>query len=202
MISILRKKTATHILILALGNPGSEYEGSPHNAGFEVADAIIERAKEEERLLRRDDRKEYALAELSTEAGSVCVVKPLLFMNHSGSALKKVLERVDVAHDHLWVVHDELDLPLGELRISFGSRPAGHNGVSDIIERLGTKDFFRFRIGVRPPRLREASMKGAASTYLTTPLRGEEGEMLADAIEDCANLIEQSVRAGTPAVRH
>lgn len=202
MIPLLRKKTPTTILVVALGNPGSEYDGSPHNAGFAVADTIIERAKEEERLLRRDDRKEYALAELSTEAGSVCVVKPLLFMNHSGSALKKVLERIDVAHDHLWVVHDELDLPLGELRISFGSRPAGHNGVADIIERLGTKDFFRFRIGVRPPRLQERSMKGTAASYLTTPLRGEEADMLADAVEDCANLLEQSLRAGTPAVRH
>lgn len=201
MLGFLSQKTHLDILVVGLGNPGAQYEDTPHNAGFAVLDELVARAGQEATSTRRDDRKEYSLQEALVGGRHVGFVKPLLFMNHSGSALKTLLKRVEVASDNIWLVHDEIDLPLGDLRVSFGSRSAGHNGVQDVIEKLGTKDFFRFRVGVRPPHREGASMKGTAAEYLTGKIRGEYLETLNDTTEDCANLIEQSLERGSPSVR-
>lgn len=201
MLRFLSKKTPLDILVVGLGNPGSQYDNTPHNAGFAVLDELVSRARQEGNAVRREDKKEYSLQEIMVGGRRVALVKPLLFMNRSGSALRALLKHVDVAPDAMWFVHDEIDLPLGDLRVSFGSRAAGHNGVQDVIEKLGTKDFFRFRIGVRPPHMEGASMKGVAAEYLTGKISGPYLETLNDTIEDCTNLLERSLEQGSPSVR-
>ncbi|MEX0916841.1 MAG: aminoacyl-tRNA hydrolase, partial [Candidatus Spechtbacterales bacterium] len=186
------------ILVIGLGNPGSQYDNTPHNAGFAVVDELVARVRDEGIASRRDDRKEYSLQEATIDGRRIGFVKPLLFMNHSGSALKTLLKHVEVTPDNMWLVHDEIDLPLGDLRVNFGSRSAGHNGVQDVIDKLGTKDFFRFRIGVRPPHSEGTSMKGTAAEYLTGKINGAHLETLNDTIEDCANLVERSLQQGSP----
>lgn len=200
MLGLFSPKQSVDILVVGLGNPGRQYDATPHNAGFAVIDELVGRAQDEGSLLRRDDRKEYSLQEVSLYGKRVAFVKPLLFMNRSGSALKVLLKRVDVPLDAIWLVHDEIDLPLGDLRVSFGSRSAGHNGVQNIIDQLGTKDFFRFRIGVHPPRAQEIRDKDFTAQYLTGKLTGSYLETLQDALEDCANLIERSLEKGSPSV--
>lgn len=200
MLGIFSSKQHIDVLVVGLGNPGSQYDNTPHNAGFSVIDELVTRAREEGTLLRRDDRKEYALQEATLFGKRVAFVKPLLFMNRSGSALKVLLKRVDVTPDNIWVVQDEIDLPLGDLRVNFGSRSAGHNGVQNIIDQLGTKDFFRFRIGVKPPRAEGLRDKEFTATYLTGKITGPYLETLSDAVEDCANLIERSLEKGSPSV--
>jgi len=201
MLGFLLKKIPLDILVVGLGNPGSQYDNTPHNAGFAVIDELVTRIRQEGSTGRREDKREYSLQETIVGGRRVALVKPLLLMNRSGSALRSLLKHVDVAPDNIWLVHDEIDLPLGDLRVSFGSRAAGHNGVQDVIERLSTKDFFRFRIGVRPPHREGASMKGIAAEYLTGKISGAYLETLNDTIEDCANLVERSLEQGTPIVR-
>jgi PTH1 family peptidyl-tRNA hydrolase len=200
MLGFFSKKIPLDILIVGLGNPGSLYTNTPHNAGFAVLDELLGRLRQEGTGQRRDDRKEYALQEATIGKTHVALVKPLLFMNRSGSALRSLLNRYEVARDAIWLVHDEIDLPLGELRVSFGSTSAGHNGVQDVIEKLETKDFFRFRIGVRPPHHQQRSTKDIATDYLIGKLSGAYLETLNDTVEDCANLIERSLEQASPLV--
>ena len=114
-------------LIIGLGNPGEKYEKTRHNAGF----MAIEELKE--------DKPE----------GSV-LAKPKTFMNDSGKAVKELADYYGAKPQDLWIIHDDIDLPLGQYKISEGQGSAGHKGVQSIIDQLKTKDFKRVRIGICP----------------------------------------------------
>jgi len=121
------------ILIIGLGNPGKKYKYTRHNVGFQVIDKLA-----------KIKRKGWILA------------KPQTFMNQSGKAVKKLIktyypnQAMAKLSELLWVIHDDIDIPLGQFKISFGRGSAGHKGVQSIINELGTKDFWRLRIGVSP----------------------------------------------------
>lgn len=137
-------------VIVGLGNPGPEYQNTPHNAGFLALDNFATRYELEWRpkysSYLTDFQRHYASGDLSR----ALLVKPQLFMNRSGKAVKEIMRFYKITPQQLWVVHDELDLPLGVVRIAFDKSAAGHNGVSSIIDELGTKTFHRIRIGVMP----------------------------------------------------
>jgi peptidyl-tRNA hydrolase, PTH1 family len=113
-------------LIIGLGNPGSKYLDTRHNAGFLVADELLK-------------------AKLPV---GVVVRKSNAFMNESGKFVKNLIDHYSLAIDHLYIVHDDLDIPLGSYKIQFGIGPKVHNGVNSIESELRTKDFWRARIGV------------------------------------------------------
>jgi PTH1 family peptidyl-tRNA hydrolase len=145
-------------IIVALGNPGEKYKNTRHNAGWLVLDQLVKSEKlKVESWESKFNSKILASDHSDTFVGSdrLLLVKPQTFMNNSGQAVAEVVNfyKVDVAKD-LLVIHDEIDLPFGSLRYTESSSPAGHNGVKDIIEKLGTQDFHRIRIGVesRPSR--------------------------------------------------
>lgn len=136
-------------LIIGLGNPGKDYEKTRHNAGFLFVDAL---------------REKWAFPEFSAEkkfAGSVSagmrddekilLVKPGTFMNRSGESVSTIMKFFKLDPSDITVIHDDLDLPFGTWKASVGSGAAGHNGVTDIIDRLGTRDFRRIRIGIGRP---------------------------------------------------
>jgi len=128
------------IIIVGLGNPGEKYKNTRHNVGFQ---AIDEFAKENNFPEFKLSKKFSALV---SEKENIILVKPQTFMNESGKAVKKLSEvgpRIN-----LIVIHDDIDLPLGRIRISKNRGSAGHKGVESIIKEIGTKDFTRFRIGV------------------------------------------------------
>lgn len=129
------------MLIVGLGNPGKQYENTRHNLGFRVLDLLVGSNKWENKyecqFLKLDD---------------VILAKPQTFMNKSGEAVKEIVKFYPAAE--LVVVHDELDLPLGSLKIAKGASSAGHNGVQSIIDELGTKDFIRIRLGIDNPEAR------------------------------------------------
>lgn len=141
-------------IIVALGNPGPKYKDTRHNVGFMAVDFIL-RADE---FFQAKPSHEF-LSEINTwgeDGNKVIFLKPQTYVNDSGQALNAVLNfyktkpgggSIDVAKD-LLVIHDDVDLPLGEIRPTESSSAAGHNGVKDIIEKLGTQDFHRIRIGV------------------------------------------------------
>ncbi|MBI2405168.1 aminoacyl-tRNA hydrolase [Candidatus Gottesmanbacteria bacterium] len=131
-------------LIVGLGNPGSEYASTRHNIGFMVVDRLANELSNGLVRWDRDDKKNV----LTTRIGDVLLVKPQTFMNKSGYAVKTLIDYVKATPQDLWVIHDDIDLPLGKIRIRRGGGSAGHNGVSSIIEQVKTDDFLRFRMGI------------------------------------------------------
>lgn len=133
-------------LIVGLGNPGKEYEKTKHNIGFMTMDLLAGKMRSEEFLKEDKFKSELTCFELDGE--KVFLVKPQTFMNLSGEAVQKIASFYKIEPKDIAVVHDELDLPSGEIKVSFGRGSAGHNGVKSIIQKLGTEEFLRVRIGI------------------------------------------------------
>ncbi len=135
-------------LIVGLGNPGEEYAHTRHNAGFDTVDAIAEEAG-----ARYWKTECGALtAKCAYRDTDLVLVKPQSYMNTSGGPVKQLMNAYGVQPDQLIVVHDELDIDAGTVRVKFGGGHAGHNGLRSICDKLGTRDWYRVRIGIgRPP---------------------------------------------------
>ncbi|HEY8626260.1 MAG TPA: aminoacyl-tRNA hydrolase [Solirubrobacteraceae bacterium] len=137
-------------LVVGLGNPGAEYEGSPHNVGFEVARALIARWE----LPKPKSRFRGLVSEGRTGPGGprVAILMPQTYMNDAGTSVGPARGALGAELDRVLVVHDEIDLPFGEIRSRVGGGLAGHNGLKSLRDGLGSADFARVRIGVgRPP---------------------------------------------------
>ena len=132
-------------IVAGLGNPGREYESTPHSIGFEVAESV---AREMGAAFRRSPSFKGELTDGRFANGKVMVVKPMTFMNLSGDCVAPVVKYHNATADDLVVISDDIDLPVGRIRIRKGGSAGGHNGLKSIIERLGTPDFIRLRIGV------------------------------------------------------
>ncbi len=166
-------------LVVGLRNPGSAYEGTRHNIGFEVVSRSVDRAGG--KLGRAPLRLRSVIASAGVGESRVVFSSPNTFMNESGGAVRAVLGYYKVGVGAILVVHDDIDLGFGRLRLQVGGGSGGHNGIRSIEESLGTKDFSRLKIGVgRPPR----SMDPA--DYVLRPFaRSERSEvdlMVADAV--------------------
>ena len=133
-------------IIIGLGNPGKQYENTRHSFGFRVLDFLVGRPS----LGEGGWDEKYSSKFIKLE--DVILAKPQTFMNKSGEAVKEILKYYDNAQ--LIVIHDELDLPLGSIRVQKDISAAGHNGVQSIIDELGTKDFIRIRLGIDNPQTR------------------------------------------------
>lgn len=134
-------------LIIGLGNPGREYENTRHNAGFMFVDALQKKCELSEFSF---DKKFHAEISNGTcpDGTKMILVKPQEFMNRSGSAVYAICEYYKVPFTDIIVVHDDLDIEIGNYKKSHNIRAAGHNGVQDIIEKTGTQEFTRIRIGI------------------------------------------------------
>jgi PTH1 family peptidyl-tRNA hydrolase len=139
-------------LIVGLGNPGAEYNGSPHNIGFEVAQRLNQRwdlgkPKSRYRGLLTEGR-----AGIGPTYPRVAILMPQTYMNDAGQSVGPARGELKVDLDHLLVIHDEIDLPFGDIRVRLGGGLAGHNGLKSLKASLGSADFHRVRVGVgRPP---------------------------------------------------
>ncbi|MDP3794367.1 MAG: aminoacyl-tRNA hydrolase [bacterium] len=135
-------------LIIGLGNPGDEYAHTRHNTGFMALDAIAAPLK------RSWSLDEHCLAEIIEETArgkdKFILAKPQTMMNRSGKAAGALARKFKAKPEAVVVVHDDIDLPLGKSKLSFGKRSAGHKGVESVIGALKTKDFWRLRIGIHP----------------------------------------------------
>lgn len=138
------------ILMVGLGNPGKKYEKTRHNIGFRI---VEEFAKESGFPDFQPSKKFKALiSERSLGKERIILVKPQIFMNNSGKAVRGIVKFYKIKPESLRVVHDDIDLPLGKIKIGQGQGSAGHKGVQSIINELGTKDFWRVRIGICPKK--------------------------------------------------
>lgn len=141
-------------LIVGLGNPGEKYEQTRHNLGFMAADRFLKDFEKVEGVSWRHSEKLKAWTvsldwqPKSGKVERVILAKPKTYMNNSGMAVSLIASFYKIAPEDIWVVHDELDLPVGAMRIRFGGAAAGHHGVESVIERLGADKFWRFRLGI------------------------------------------------------
>jgi len=133
-------------IIIGLGNPGKKYEMSRHNLGFWVIDKIAENFKFP--VMNHQSKFKAEISEGIVSGKKILLVKPQTFMNESGRAVSAISRFYKIKPRDIWVVYDDFDLLLGKLRISFNRSSGGHKGVESIIDQLGRKDFFRFRIGI------------------------------------------------------
>lgn len=138
----------TATLIVGLRNPGSEYEGTRHNVGVEVLDAIApgQRFKRARLGIRAD------VAQVRLGDAGVTLAVPRTFMNESGDAVQPLARYLRATGDELLVIHDDIDLPFGKIRVQLGGGEGGHNGVRSVVRSMGSEEFWRLKIGVgRPP---------------------------------------------------
>ena len=141
-------------LIVGLGNPGDKYQKTRHNMGFMVAERFLKDFERVDKTEWVDDKKfKSAIAQIEWQPkhGSlekVLLVKPRTYMNNSGLAVNLLTTYYKILSTDVWVIHDDIDLPLGSMKIRFGGASAGHHGVESIMEKLHTDKFWRFRMGI------------------------------------------------------
>ena len=159
---------------MGLGNPGAEYEGTRHNVGYWVVDAVAETARAS---FRHDGRANAMVAEGRARGRPLTLVKPLTFMNRSGQTVQHLLRRFTLAPRNLLVVYDDLNLPVGRLRLRKGGSAGGHNGIQDVIDRLGTDAFPRLRVGIGSDYAR-----GGQVDYVLSPFDAEQQPLIEEAV--------------------
>jgi peptidyl-tRNA hydrolase, PTH1 family len=175
------------LLIVGLGNPGPEYAESRHNLGWLCIDEVARR------LDVAVDRKRWrSLVGSAPVAGRrVWLVKPQTWMNLSGQAVASAVRDLDLGAADVWVVHDELDLPLCRLRIRVGGSGAGNNGVRSVIEQLGTPDFVRFRVGIGKPASAAAGIR-----YVLGRFGRAEAERVPAVVAGVADAVQAALTDG------
>ncbi len=186
-----RKGTPADLLIVGLGNPGEQFEGTRHNLGAEVIQTLADRA---EARLRKTKARALAAGVLMNDK-RVVLAFPLTFMNHSGEAVRLLVRSYGIQEaSHIVIVHDELDLEVGRLRLKAGGGLAGHNGLRSITQHIGTTEYTRLRIGIGKP---SASQVGS-EFILRKPGKAERVELDA-AVEAAADAIELLTEVGVDA---
>lgn len=174
-------------LIVGLGNPGGGYLRNRHNVGFMVVDALA--AAIGVPLDRTKFKGRVGTGE--AEGRSVVLLEPQTFMNLSGESVSAARSFFDVEVTDILVVHDELDLPYGTIRLKIGGGHAGHNGLRSIVEQLGKPDFARLRVGIGRP------VKGSVTQWVLSDFaRGEEQDFLPDVIERSVTALRVALRQG------
>jgi len=174
-------------LIVGLGNPESDYGDTRHNLGFACAQELARR------LGVDINRKRWKSLVGRSEGRGVWIVLPQTYMNLSGEAVKAAMRDTGVAASQVWVVHDELDLPLCRLRIQRGRSGAGHNGVLSIISALGTKDFARFRVGIGRPSHRSSDV---GVRYVLGRFTKAESDKLEKVVSGVVDALELALESG------
>ncbi len=179
-------------LLVGLGNPGAEYERTRHNIGFEIARTLIERWD----LPKPKARYRGLLSEGRTGPGGprVAVLMPQTFMNDAGQSVGPARGALKVALDHVLVLHDEIDLPFGDIRVRLGGGLAGHNGLKSLKQGLGSTDFGRVRVGVGRPPTTDPELVAA---YVLGRFREPQAEVRA-LISEAADATERVLDEGLP----
>ncbi len=180
-------------MIVGLGNPGLDYMHTRHNAGFRTIDALAER----HRANYWKDQLGAQVAKVNLSGREIILVKPQSFMNLSGGPVSKLCREYNVSPEEVLVVHDELDIDAGSVRVKFGGGHAGHNGLRSIIDKFeGNRNFSRVRFGIgRPP--------GAmpVADFVLRELKGDVAEDFTFTVQDAADVCEMCVEKGVIVAR-
>ena len=174
-------------VVVGLGNPGEKYAKTRHNAGAVVLDELLRR---KDSSLKRH-KSGCAIAEISVGDQRMVLARPMSYMNESGRPVRELVRWYKVPLEQVIVVHDELDIPIGEVRIKVGGGTAGHNGVKSVASHLGSKEFIRVRVGVGRPRGRQDSVD-----YVLSDFSSSERKELDLIIQEAADAVERIVEVG------
>jgi PTH1 family peptidyl-tRNA hydrolase len=179
--------TQNTYLITGLGNPGREYRLTRHNVGFMAIDALVK----EWSLTTQKIQSKAIITTGNIKGNKVILAKPQTYMNLSGQAVSGLMNFYKISLDHLLVIHDDIDLPFGTIRIRPGGGSAGQKGVGSIIERLGTQEFARMRLGVgRPPGQMESA------DYVLQSFSKEDEEFLKGFLQKAGEAAEEFIIQG------
>ena len=185
------------LIIAGLGNPGEEYKNTPHNIGFETLDKIAEILQDSGNIAKERHTREGATYEFNVNGTRVVLLKPLLYMNLSGSAVKKVLKENNAdPKKKLWVIHDDVDIEAGTIKVKKGGGSAGHKGIENIAKSVGTNDFWRFRVGIRPKNAPVKRSPEFMSEFVTKKLTGNALAKMRKSVETCAEMVLESIENG------
>lgn len=185
---LFQKKAPVVWLVVGLGNPGDKYENTRHNVGFLAVDELGERGGFPIQRL-----KHKALTNTAVIGGQgALVMKPVTFMNLSGEAVGEAARFYKIAPDHVLVISDDVDLPLGKLRIRTVGSAGGHNGLKSIIQHLGTDQFPRLKIGVGGKPHPDYDM----ADWVLGKLQGEDKKVIDEAVKRAADAVECYLRDG------
>jgi PTH1 family peptidyl-tRNA hydrolase len=180
-------------LVVGLGNPGPRYEGNRHNVGFLVADELADRMGGK----FKGHRSVADVLEGRLAGARVALVKPRVFMNLSGGPVAGAVKFFKVPMENLVVVHDELDLPYGAVRLKLGGGENGHNGLRSVTKSLGSRDYHRVRFGIgRPPGRMDPA------DFVLRDFSATERKELAFAVDRCADAVEALVSMGLEAAQN
>lgn len=172
-------------LVAGLGNPGSGYAKTRHNIGFLVIDLIAE-----EYRFELKQKENYIIGKGSIEGNNVILIEPLTFMNRSGLAVRDVMRRNGIETSDLIVIHDDIDMDTGKLKIRKEGSSGGHKGVESIIQDLGTQDFIRVKIGV-------GRGEGVpVEDYVLGKFRKEEQPLIKEAVSRAADAVTSILKIG------
>ena len=172
-------------MIIGLGNPGKEYAQTKHNVGFMVVDAIAD-----ELNVSVEKRQCQAFTQMTTWDGEkILLVKPQTYMNLSGQAVMELLNYYKDKIDDLLVIHDDLDLPPGQLRFKQGGGAGGHNGIKNIIAHLNSNDFDRLKIGI-------GRDKNETKDYVLTPFAGTDKKQIDEAVALSVDAVKMWLQQG------
>ncbi|GAA5043256.1 aminoacyl-tRNA hydrolase [Nocardia callitridis] len=184
----MTESAAGPVLVVGLGNPGPSYERTRHNVGFLVADVLAERVGGRFAVHKKSGAD---LLQARLDGRQVLLAKPRSFMNLSGRPVAALARFFSVAPDRVIVVHDELDLPFGSIKLKIGGGEGGHNGLRSISSSLTTKDYVRTRIGIgRPPGRQDPA------DYVLKPFATQERKEVPVIVEQAADAVELWLRVG------
>ena len=183
-----RRGTPFSALVVGVGNPGREYERSRHNVGFEVIDELARRSK----VVLKANRDKALVAEVHGEYLHYLLATPMTYVNNSGQAVGPLARRFAVDEvERIVVVHDELDLPPGTVRVKVGGGLAGHNGLRSITQHLSSQDFVRVRIGVGKPPSKERG-----GDHVLGRIPAAERNLLDVAVQRASDAVELILKHG------
>ncbi len=189
-------------LIVGLGNPGLKHEKTRHNLGFMVIDALFKDYSTPKDSFSEEKKFQAETAGITWQpkkgkSEKVILAKPLTFMNGSGAAVRLISSFYKIKPEDIWIVHDEIDLPLGAMKIRFGGSSAGHKGVQSIMENLKTEKFWRFRMGIGPQKEKTSGkkLKPIDDFVLGGFTEGEKGKAR-EIVKRGAKAIEHALEAG------
>jgi peptidyl-tRNA hydrolase, PTH1 family len=174
-------------LIAGLGNPGVQYQFNRHNMGF----LVLDRLAETEEISISQNRFDACFGKGILSGHPVVLVKPQTYMNLSGISLRKIFDYFRIALEDVIVVHDDLDLPFGTIRLKAGGGPGGHKGLISIIEHLGAADFNRFRLGIGKPVRKEM-----VESYVLSAFSPDEMNRLPEVLTKAAEMLAEMVSTG------
>ena len=192
-------------IIVGLGNPGGKYINTRHNVGFAALGKFIQSQIKNEKLKMKNDNVKFKISkrlkaeiyETRIRDQKVVLAKPVTFMNKSGEAVRRLLQynnvTIEQCNNDLYLIHDDLDIPLGKYKIQFGKGPREHGGVESVERALGTKDFWRVRIGVEH---RDSENRISGEKYVLQEFTKEEKKIIDGVILEVAGKIKKRLCSG------